>query len=76
MDEVLRQNIESGPIDIIGLIHIQVVSENFKHLRAALSDIICQDLNPVGAHHRQQGVMSPLKFGLAELGLHNGQFAL
>jgi len=67
MREVLRQDIESGSIEIIPLIQIQILGEDLKHIRAALSDIICQDFNPVDAHHRQQGVMSPLKFGFSEL---------
>jgi len=53
-----------------------VVGKDFKHVRAALNDIVGQEFDPVGAHHRQQGVVSPLKVGLAELGLYGGQFAL
>ena len=76
MHEILRQDIESGQIELIRFIQIQVLGKDLKHIRAALSDIICQEFNPVGAHHRQQGVMPPLKVGLAELGLYGGQFAL
>ncbi len=76
MHEILRQDIESGQIELIRFIQIQVVGEDLKHIRAALSDIVRQEFNPVGAHHRQQGVMSPLKVGLAELRLYGGQFAL
>ena len=53
MHEILRQDIESSSIEIIPLIQIQILSEDLKHIRAALSDIICQDFNPVGTHHRQ-----------------------
>src|ERR1035437_9832770 len=76
MHEVLRQDIESGPIECIRLIQTEVVGKDLKHICTALRDIICQDFNPVGAHHRQQGVMSPLKVGFAELDLYGGQFAL
>jgi len=76
MDEVLGQDKESGPIEIIPLIQIQILGEDLKHIRAALSDIICQDFNPVSAHHRQQGEMSPLKVGLAEFGLYGSQLSL
>ena len=76
MHEILRQDIESGPIELIRFIQIQIVGKDFKHVRAALSDIVRQEFDPVGAHHRQQGVVSPLKVGLAELGLYGGQFAL
>ena len=53
MHEVLRQDIESGPVEIVALLQIQILGENLKHIGAALSDIICQDFNPVGAHHCQ-----------------------
>src|SRR6266496_2266344 len=76
MQEILRQDIESGQIQLIRLIQIQVVRESLKHIRAALSDIVRQELNPIGAHHRQQGVVSPLKVGLAELRLYGGELAL
>src|SRR5260370_41880968 len=74
--DILGQEIEGGQIDRIRLHEIQGVSESLKHIRATLSDIVRQELNPVGAHHRQQGVMSLLKVGLAELRLYGGQFAL
>jgi hypothetical protein len=59
----------------IRLTQVQIVSKRLKHVRAALNDIICQELNPVSAHHRQYSVMALLKVGLAELDLHGGQFA-
>ena len=74
--EILGQDVVSGQIELIRFIQIQVLGEDLKHIRAALSDIVRQELNPIGAHHRQQGVMPPLKIGLAELGLYGGQFAL
>jgi hypothetical protein len=40
MHEVLRQDIESGPIEIIHLIQIQILGEDLKHIRAALSDVV------------------------------------
>jgi len=76
MQEFLRQDIESGPMEIIPLVQIQVLGEGLKHIRAALSDIVCQDFNLLGPHHCQQGEVPPLKVGLAELGLYGSQFAL
>src|SRR5580658_4961467 len=76
MHEIHRQDIESGPIEIISLFQIQVLGEDFKHIRAALSDIICQDFNPVGAHHCQQCVVLSIKVGLSELSLYGGQLSL
>lgn len=76
MHQILQQNIGSGLIKVIRLIQIQVVGEDLKHVRAAFSDIVRQEFNSVTAHHRQQGVMSPLKVGPAEARLDRGKFTL
>src|ERR1039458_3254945 len=76
MHEILGQDVESSPMEIISLFQIQVLGEDLKHIRAALSDIICQDFNPVSTHHCQQCVVSPIKVGLSELSLYGGQLSL
>jgi hypothetical protein len=58
------------------LIQVQILYENLKHIRAALGDVVRQEFNAVGAHYRQKGVLSPIKFGPAEFGLYGSQFAL
>jgi hypothetical protein len=76
MHEIPGQNIGSGTIKFIHLIQVQVVTEDLKHIRAALSDIVRQEFNPVRAHYRQLSVMTSLKLEFAELHLYGGQFTL
>jgi hypothetical protein len=76
MYEVLRQDIESGPIEIIFLIQIQVLGENLQHIRATFSDIVGQEFNAVGAHEAQERILPLLKLGLSEFEFHRCQLPL
>ena len=53
-----------------------VASNNFQQVRAALHNVVGQQLNTVQAHQPKQRVVSLLKFGLAVFQFHRGKFAL
>jgi hypothetical protein len=76
VDEILGEYIGRGQTKLIRFIQIQVVGKDLKHVRVALSDIVRQEFNPVSAHNRQQGVLSPLELGFSKLYLYGGQFTL
>ena len=76
VDEVLRQHVGSGPIEVVRLLEIQVVGEDLQHIRAALGDVVRQELNPVGAHQSEKGVVPLFKVGLPELEFDGGELPL
>ena len=74
--EVLRQHVGRGAIQLVRLIEIQIVGEDLQHVRAALGDVVRQQLDAVDAHQREQRVVPPLEVGLAELEFDGGELAL
>ncbi len=76
VDEVLRQHVGGSPIELVRLIEIQVVGEDLQHVRAALGDVVRQELDPVDAHQSEQGVVPLLEVGLPELEFDGGELAL
>ncbi len=38
--EVLRQHVERGPIEFIRLVQVQVLDEDFQHIRTTLDDVV------------------------------------
>src|ERR1700733_3115743 len=50
MHEILRQDIRGSHIKLIRFLQIKVVGKDIQHVRAALSDIVRQELNSVSAH--------------------------
>jgi len=75
MDEILREDVVGGAVDVIRFVDAEVIGEGLKHVCAALGDVVREQLDSVGAHNRQQGVVAALKVGFAVSGLDGGQFA-
>ena len=75
VDEVLRQHVGGGAVEVVRLIEIQVVGEDLQHVRAALGDVVRQELDAVDAHQREQRVVPPLEVGLPELEFDGGELA-
>ena len=76
VDEVLRQHVGRGAVEVVRLIEVQVVGEDLQHVRAALGDVVGQQLDAVDAHQREQRVVPLFKVGLAELDFDGGELAL
>ena len=75
VDEILRQHVERGAIQVVRRVQIQILGEDFQQVRAALGDVVRQQLDAVDAHQREQRVVPPLEVGLAVLEFHGGQLA-
>ena len=73
--EVLRQHVGGGPIEFVRLIQIQVLGEDLQHIRAALGDVVRQQLDAVDAHQREQRIVPPLEVRLPVLEFHGGELA-
>ena len=63
-------------MEVIRLLESQVVGEDLQHIRAAISDVVRQELNAVSAHQSEKGVVSLFKVGLPELDFDGGELAL
>ena len=50
VDNVLRQHMGSRSMEIIRRRDIQVVGKHFQHVRAAFSNVVLQEFDPVSAH--------------------------
>ena len=74
--EVLRQHVGRGAVQVVRLIEVQIVGEDFQHVRAALGDVVRQELDPVDAHQREKGVVPLLELGLSELEFDGGELPL
>ena len=76
VDEVLRQHVEGGAIQVIRLVEIQILGEDLQQIRAALGDVVRQQLDPVDAHQSEQRVVPLLEVGLPVLEFDGGELAL
>ena len=68
--EVLRQYKKGGAIKIVRLDQIQILRQDFQHIRPALGDIIRQQLDAVDAHQREYCIVSPLEVRFAVSKFH------
>ena len=73
--EVLRQHVGRSPIEFVRLVHIQILGEDLQQIRAALGDVVRQQLDAVDAHQRQQRIVPPLEIRLSVLEFHGGELA-
>jgi hypothetical protein len=64
MHEILREHVERGARQGVCWIEIQILSENLQQVRAALGDVVRQQLNAVNAHQSKQRVVPPLEIRL------------
>ena len=76
MHEVLRQHVERGAIQVVRLIEVQILGEDLQHIRAALGDVVRQQLDAVNAHQPEQRIVPLLEVGLPELEFDGGELAL
>ena len=67
--------VESGSIEVVRLLKIQVVGEDLQHVRTALVDVVRQKLDPVSTHQSEKGEVALFKVGLLELKFDGGELA-
>ena len=75
VDEVLRKHVERGAIQVVRLIEVQILGEDLQQVRAALGNVVRQQLDAVEAHQREQRIVPPLEVGLAVFEFHGGELA-
>src|SRR4051812_38497482 len=76
MHEVLRQHVGRDAVQLVRFIQVQKVGENFEQVRAALGDVIRQEINSVGAHQAEQGVVPFFEVRLPELEFDGSELPL
>jgi hypothetical protein len=62
-------------VELVGLVDMQILSDDLQQVRAALSDVVRQKLNAVKACHSKKGVVPLFKVGLPVLEFNGSQLA-
>ena len=65
MDDVLREHVGGGSVEVVLLVEAEVVGEDLEHVLAALGDVVVQQLDAVDAHEAEEGVVALLEVALA-----------
>ena len=76
MDEILGEDMPRGAVEVVRVLEVEIARKDLQHVPAALGDVVGEELDPVGAHEAEQGVVALLEVGLTELELDRSQLPL
>ena len=75
MDEVLRKHVGGRPVQLVAWSSLQVLGEHSSRLSRHSAMLSAKQLDAVDAHQAEEGVMTLLEVGLAELELDGRELA-
>ncbi len=76
VDKIEREHVESGEIEVVRFLELQVSGEDLQQVCAAFDDVVRQKLDAVDAHEPEEREVPPLEIGLPVFHLHGGELAL